>query len=91
MKAPISGSFILEDESIGQTDVVKSFSRGEWEAFSAAQQRQIFSRSNVHVKGKPAADILPDVSDLKSVEGLSRAIDLEKPLFCHGEFTIDNK
>ncbi len=42
-------------------------------------------------EGKPAADILPDVSDLKSVEGLSRAIDLEKPLFCHGEFTIDNK
>ncbi len=78
---------VVEDSLAGA--VVKSFPRAEWELLSPTEQREYFSQYNIHVKGKPATEILPDVFDLDSTEGISRAIDLEKPLFCHSELIRD--
>ncbi len=70
---------------------MKTYTRVEWDTLNSQEQRQAFAASGViHVRGEPPFDILPDVKDLKSFEGLSRLVDLDRPLFCHGKLTNKN-
>lgn len=57
---------------------------GDWDNKPMKDQRHAFSLNNVHVNGKPSMAVLPNVSSLSSVEELSLAMDLDKPLLCQG-------
>lgn len=83
--------FIIDEMSSGEVEYVPvvSFARQVWESKSAKEQREILQNHNIHVKGKSQTPVLPDFSDLSDMEGLARAIDLDKPLFCHGEFIVN--
>ncbi len=64
---------------------VKSIVRHEWEGMSAEMQRQMFAMADVHVTGPSLTEVLPDVNNIDSVDGLSLVVDLDKPLVCHGK------
>lgn len=68
-----------------KTEMVRTFERAEWDTLSKLDQRKLFSKTVIHVRGAAPFKVLPDVSSLDSLDGLSAAIDLDKALFCQGE------
>lgn len=63
---------------------IEAVDRQRWDAMTTVEQRRVFALDNVHVVGASPFQVLPDVSNMESEDGLSLVIDLDRPLICHG-------
>ena len=71
--------------SLSKSEVpVAVFNSQDWDALSREQQKEYCSQNVVHLK-RCTSDVLPDVLDASSIDGISQAIDLERPVYCCGK------
>lgn len=68
--------------------VVKCLSRLEWDSMSLEDQIESFRAGNVHIKGPPKDQVLPDITSLDCKNELDRLSAIDKVLHCHCEYSL---